>query len=65
MSVRQITIVEVGPRDGLQSEPEILPTESKVKFILVVGLPAFVLVWDWERADGRGPTVQLRLRPHA
>jgi hydroxymethylglutaryl-CoA lyase len=26
MSKRQITIVEVGPRDGLQSEPEILPT---------------------------------------
>lgn len=33
MSNRQITIVEVGPRDGLQSEPEILPTESKVRFI--------------------------------
>jgi len=33
MSKRQITIVEVGPRDGLQSEPEILPTESKVTFI--------------------------------
>ncbi|MDH3482521.1 MAG: hydroxymethylglutaryl-CoA lyase [Gammaproteobacteria bacterium] len=33
MSKRQITIVEVGPRDGLQSEPEILPTESKVAFI--------------------------------
>lgn len=30
---RQITIVEVGPRDGLQSEPEILPTDSKVAFI--------------------------------
>ena len=29
----KITIVEVGPRDGLQSEPEILPTESKVAFI--------------------------------
>jgi len=29
----QITIVEVGPRDGLQSEPEILPTDSKVTFI--------------------------------
>ncbi len=28
-----IQIVEVGPRDGLQSEPEILPTESKVRFI--------------------------------
>ena len=30
---KQITIVEVGPRDGLQSEPEILPTGSKVAFI--------------------------------
>ena len=28
-----ITIVEVGPRDGLQSEPEILSTDSKVTFI--------------------------------
>ncbi len=28
-----IEIVEVGPRDGLQSEPEILSTESKAKFI--------------------------------
>ncbi len=33
MSNRRITIVEVGPRDGLQSEPEILPTDSKVVFI--------------------------------
>lgn len=30
---KSITIVEVGPRDGLQSEPEILPTESKARFI--------------------------------
>jgi hydroxymethylglutaryl-CoA lyase len=28
-----INIVEVGPRDGLQSEPEILSTEIKAKFI--------------------------------
>lgn len=28
-----IQIVEVGPRDGLQSEPEILPTPTKVEFI--------------------------------
>jgi hydroxymethylglutaryl-CoA lyase len=34
MSSKQITIVEVGPRDGLQSEPEILPTDSKVQFIV-------------------------------
>lgn len=33
MSSEKITLVEVGPRDGLQSEPEILPTESKVAFI--------------------------------
>jgi len=33
MSSESISIVEVGPRDGLQSEPEILPTASKVKFI--------------------------------
>jgi len=30
---RRISIIEVGPRDGLQSEPEILPTEAKAEFI--------------------------------
>jgi hydroxymethylglutaryl-CoA lyase len=29
----RIDIVEVGPRDGLQSEPGVLPTASKVEFI--------------------------------
>jgi len=33
MTSRRINIVEVGPRDGLQSEPDILSTRSKVKFI--------------------------------
>ena len=33
MSHARVSIVEVGPRDGLQSEPEILPTDSKRKFI--------------------------------
>lgn len=33
MTSKEIKIVEVGPRDGLQSEPEILPTDSKVLFI--------------------------------
>ena len=32
-ALRRVSIVEVGPRDGLQSEPEILPTASKVRFI--------------------------------
>jgi hydroxymethylglutaryl-CoA lyase len=30
---RRVSIIEVGPRDGLQSEPEILPTATKVEFI--------------------------------
>jgi hydroxymethylglutaryl-CoA lyase len=30
---RRIEIVEVGPRDGLQGEPGILPTATKVEFI--------------------------------
>ena len=29
----RIEIVEVGPRDGLQSEPKVLPTAAKVEFI--------------------------------
>ncbi len=33
MSANGITLVEVGPRDGLQSEPEILSTDSKLAFI--------------------------------
>ncbi len=31
--MRKIEIVEVGPRDGLQSEPEILSTDDKLAFI--------------------------------
>ena len=30
---RSIEIVEVGPRDGLQSEPGVVPTATKVEFI--------------------------------
>jgi hydroxymethylglutaryl-CoA lyase len=28
-----VTIVEVGPRDGLQNEPGIIPTSTKIRFI--------------------------------
>jgi len=34
MTSKKVNIVEVGPRDGLQSEPEILSTASKVEFII-------------------------------
>ena len=30
---RHVSIIEVGPRDGLQSEPEILSTATKIEFI--------------------------------
>ena len=30
---REIEIVEVGPRDGLQSEPGVMPTAAKIEFI--------------------------------
>ena len=32
-TARQVAIIEVGPRDGLQSEPEILSTDVKIEFI--------------------------------
>ncbi len=39
---RQVTVVEVGPRDGLQTEPTLVPTEAKVAFVEALadaGLP--------------------------
>ncbi|MDP9356373.1 MAG: hydroxymethylglutaryl-CoA lyase [Chloroflexota bacterium] len=39
---RRVTIVEVGPRDGLQTEPALVPTEMKVAFVEALadaGLP--------------------------
>ena len=33
MDSSSIEIVEVGPRDGLQSESQILPTPAKVEFV--------------------------------
>ena len=33
MGSQQISIIEVGPRDGLQSEPDVLSTETKLQFI--------------------------------
>ena len=33
MSTSAVSIIEVGPRDGLQSEPEILSTSVKLEFI--------------------------------
>jgi isopropylmalate/homocitrate/citramalate synthase len=39
---REVTIVEVGPRDGLQNDPRLVPTDAKITFIealAAAGLP--------------------------
>lgn len=33
MSPAQVEVVEVGPRDGLQNEPEVVPTDGKVAYL--------------------------------
>jgi len=30
---QSVRIVEVGPRDGLQNEKQVVPTETKIEFI--------------------------------
>ena len=38
----RVTIVEVGPRDGLQNEPTMVPTADKIAFVDLLsaaGLP--------------------------
>ena len=35
---KEVRIVEVGPRDGLQNEKEIVPTETKVEFIKMLAM---------------------------
>jgi hydroxymethylglutaryl-CoA lyase len=39
---RDVVVVEVGPRDGLQNEPELIPTDLKIAFVdtlSAAGLP--------------------------
>src|SRR5215218_7526988 len=33
MASRRVRIREVGPRDGFQNEPEVVPTDAKVRLI--------------------------------
>jgi isopropylmalate/homocitrate/citramalate synthase len=43
MSTRRVTLYDVGPRDGLQNEPEILDVETRAELVgrlVATGLPA-------------------------
>jgi isopropylmalate/homocitrate/citramalate synthase len=53
VSAGQVTVVEVGPRDGLQNEQRILPADDKVRFVELLadaGLPV-VEVTSFVRPD--------------
>lgn len=41
---RRVTIVEVGPRDGLQNEKEVIPTTAKITFIDKLSAAGFPVV---------------------
>jgi hydroxymethylglutaryl-CoA lyase len=69
---KSVKLVEVGPRDGLQNEPETVPTEVKVELIdrlAAAGLPAieagsFVSPkWVPRMADTAQVLARIRRRP--
>ncbi|MEP4430908.1 MAG: hydroxymethylglutaryl-CoA lyase, partial [Hyphomicrobiales bacterium] len=39
--MKQVRIYEVGPRDGLQNEPDLVPTEQKIKLINLLSTAGF------------------------
>src|SRR5258708_28062559 len=41
---RAVRVVEVGPRDGLQNEKALIPTEQKVQFINMLAEAGFPVV---------------------
>ncbi len=41
---RRVTVVEVGPRDGLQNEPAVVPTADKVRFIELLSAAGFRVI---------------------
>jgi hydroxymethylglutaryl-CoA lyase len=43
-SGRDVTVVEVGPRDGLQNEPEVIPTRVKIAFVEALADAGFPVV---------------------
>ena len=40
-----VRIREVDPRDGFQNEPELIPTEEKLRLIELLGLAACPIRW--------------------
>src|SRR4029450_9849280 len=68
----RVRMVEVGPRDGLQNEPAMVPTEVKVGLIdrlSDAGLPAIEAAsfvspkWVPQMADGKEVMTAIKRRP--
>lgn len=68
----KVTVVEVGPRDGLQSEPEVVPTEAKVGLIdrlSAAGFPHIEITsfvnpkWVPQLADASEVAARVQRRP--
>lgn len=68
----KVTVVEVGPRDGLQSEPEVVPTEAKVGLIdrlSAAGFPHIEITsfvnpkWVPQLADATEVAARVQRRP--
>src|SRR5881394_4263767 len=69
---KQVTVYEVGPRDGLQNEARMVPTADKVAFIDALsdtGLRAIEITsfvnpkWIPQLADGVEVAQRVRRRP--
>ena len=45
IDVQDVTIVEVGPRDGLQNESQFIPTENKLELIEICTQSAIGFQW--------------------
>jgi hydroxymethylglutaryl-CoA lyase len=67
-----VTVVEVGPRDGLQSEPEVVPTAAKVALIDCLSQAGFRHIeitsfvnpaWVPQLADARDVATAVTRRP--
>ncbi len=68
---KSVRIREVGPRDGFQNEPEVIPTEEKVRLIGLLGETGLrrMEVTSFVRADvipqlADGAEVLTRFEPH-
>jgi hydroxymethylglutaryl-CoA lyase len=67
---KQVRIREVGPRDGFQNEPEVIPTEEKVRLIGLLGDAGLrrIELTSFVRSDvipqlADGPEVLTRYEP--